>query len=103
MLVYGSFKVSWKIQDRHGHKLQLPSLLSHVISQNIRRYVVSWIFVVGLIVVVQLMVLFDVIHVVNTRSNESSDKSFLWTALEVFCLGKCACHLLCEREEERDG
>jgi len=50
---------------------------------------VSWIFVVALIVVIQLMVLFDVIHVVNTKSSEASDKSFLYTALEVFCLGKC--------------
>jgi hypothetical protein len=49
---------------------------------------VSWILVVALIVVIQLMVLFDVIHVVNTRSSEASDKSFLSTALEVFCLGK---------------
>lgn len=49
----------------------------------------SWIFVVALIVVIQLMVLFDVIHVVNTKSSEASDKSFLYTALEVFCLGKC--------------
>lgn len=34
------------------------------------------------------MVLFDVIHVVNTKSPEADDKSFLYTALEVFCLGK---------------
>lgn len=33
-------------------------------------------------------VLFDVIHVVNTKSPEASDKSFLYTALEVFCLGE---------------
>jgi hypothetical protein len=34
------------------------------------------------------MVLFDVIHVVNTKSPEADDKSFLYTALEVFCLGE---------------
>lgn len=44
--------------------------------------------VVVMIVVIQLMVLFDVIHVVNTKSPEASDKSFLYTALEVFCLGE---------------
>ena len=49
---------------------------------------VSWIVVVALIVVIQLMVLFDVIHVVNTKHSEGSDKSFLYTALEVFCLGE---------------
>jgi hypothetical protein len=49
---------------------------------------VSWIVVVVMIVVIQLMVLFDVIHVVNTKSPEASDKSFLYTALEVFCLGE---------------
>lgn len=49
---------------------------------------VSWIVVVVVIVVIQLMVLFDVIHVVNTKSSEASDKSFLYTALEVFCLGE---------------
>lgn len=59
-------------------------------SQNIRRYVVSWIVVVVMIVVIQLMVLFDVIHVVNSKSSEASDKSFLSTALEVFCLGECS-------------
>lgn len=51
---------------------------------------VSWIVVVVMIVVIQLMVLFDVIHVVNTKSPEASDKSFLYTALEVFCLGECS-------------
>ncbi|CAO1394187.1 unnamed protein product [Diamesa hyperborea] len=61
LLVYGSFK-------------------------NIRRYVVSWILVVVVIVMIQLMVLFDVIHVVNTKNSEASDKSFMYTALEVFCL-----------------
>lgn len=66
----------------HDNQINCVSL------QNIRRYVVSWIFVVVLIVVVQLMVLFDVIHVVNTKSPEASDKSFLYTALEVFCLGE---------------
>lgn len=49
---------------------------------------VSWIVVVVMIVVLQLMVLFDVIHVVNTKSPEASDKSFMYTALEVFCLGE---------------
>lgn len=56
--------------------------------QNIRRYVVSWILVVVVIVMIQLMVLFDVIHVVNTKNSEASDKSFMYTALEVFCLGE---------------
>lgn len=41
-----------------------------------------------MIVVIQLMVLFDVIHVVNTKSPDNPDKSFLYTGLEVFCLGK---------------
>ncbi|CAG9804890.1 uncharacterized protein [Chironomus tepperi] len=64
----------------------VSALLVYGSFKNIRRYVVSWIFVVALIVVIQLMVLFDVIHVVNTKSSEASDKSFLYTALEVFCL-----------------
>lgn len=49
----------------------------------------SWIVVVVVIVVIQLMVLFDVIHVVNSKNSDASDKSFLSTALEVFCLGEC--------------
>lgn len=44
-----------------------------------------------MIVVIQLMVLFDVIHVVNNKSSEASDKSFLYTALEVFCLCERSC------------
>lgn len=47
-----------------------------------------WILILKLKFVFQLMVLFDVIHVVNTKSPEASDKSFLYTALEVFCLGE---------------
>lgn len=65
--------------------------------QNIRRYVVSWIVVVVMIVVIQLMVLFDVIHVVNNKSSEASDKSFLYTALEVFCLCECSCMSMIDR------
>lgn len=71
-----------KSKRRRDSKINLISL------QNIRRYVVSWIVVVVMIVVIQLMVLFDVIHVVNKKSPEASDKSFLYTALEVFCLGE---------------
>lgn len=95
LLVYGSFKVTiddWQLlrsitlrsEGKQCHECEINCLLL----QNIRRYVVSWIVVVVMIVVIQLMVLFDVIHVVNTKSPEASDKSFLYTALEVFCLGE---------------
>lgn len=50
-----------------------------------------------MIVVIQLMVLFDVIHVVNNKSSEASDKSFLYTALEVFCLCECSCMSMIDR------
>jgi hypothetical protein len=83
LLVYGSFKVRIFVIEKKNNYSNCQFF-----TQNIRRYVVSWIFVVAIIVVVQLMVLFDVIHVVNTKSNEGSDKSFLYTALEVFCLGE---------------
>jgi hypothetical protein len=50
---------------------------------------VSWIVVVVMIVVIQLMVLFDVIPIVNNKGNEdNSNKTYLYTGLEVFCLGK---------------
>ncbi|CRK98292.1 CLUMA_CG011654, isoform A [Clunio marinus] len=61
LLVYGSFK-------------------------NIRRYVVSWIVVVVMIVLIQLMILFDVIPVVSKKSTGTSDKSYLYTGLELFLL-----------------
>lgn len=76
---------SWNSKETFFKELKINFPIS---LQNIRRNVVSWILVVVVIVMIQLMVLFDVIHVVNTKNSEASDKSFMYTALEVFCLGE---------------